>query len=149
MTPQEEEEFRRLAALPNVYDVISRSIAPSIFGGTDMKKAIACLLFGGSRKRWESRLSRSGEGTETWPAGRQPLGGRVLNVLFLSPGPAVSALLLFPGTFPSSRARCQLVGGSSMLSSPGTLPTMARDGLWWTWQGQWGELWAQSLETRD
>uniref|UniRef100_A0A8D1FTF0 DNA replication licensing factor MCM5 n=1 Tax=Sus scrofa TaxID=9823 RepID=A0A8D1FTF0_PIG len=55
VTPQEEEEFRRLAALPNVYEVVSKSIAPSIFGGTDMKKAIACLLFGGSRKRWGSR----------------------------------------------------------------------------------------------
>lgn len=51
VSPQEEEEFRRLAALPNVYEVISKSIAPSIFGGMDMKKAIACLLFGGSRKR--------------------------------------------------------------------------------------------------
>ncbi|OWK03634.1 MCM5, partial [Cervus elaphus hippelaphus] len=50
VTPQEEEEFRRLAALPIVYELISKSIAPSIFGGTDMKKAIACLLFGGSRK---------------------------------------------------------------------------------------------------
>ena len=64
VTPQEEEEFRRLAALPNVYEVISKSIAPSIFGGTDMKKAIACLLFGGSRKRWVSRPPRSGEGNE-------------------------------------------------------------------------------------
>lgn len=58
MTPQEEEEFRRLAALPNVYELISKSIAPSIFGGTDMKKAIACLLFGGSRKRWGSKSSQ-------------------------------------------------------------------------------------------
>lgn len=106
MTPQEEEEFRRLAALPNVYEVISRSIAPSIFGGTDMKKAIACLLFGGSRKRWESRLPRSGEGMETWPAGRQPPGGQVLNVLFLSPGPASPS-----GTFP--RHLSQLLGSPS------------------------------------
>lgn len=58
MTPQEEEEFRRLAALPNIYELISKSIAPSIFGGTDMKKAIACLLFGGSRKRWGSKPSQ-------------------------------------------------------------------------------------------
>lgn len=63
VTPQEEEEFRRLAALPSVYEVVSKSIAPSIFGGTDMKKAIACLLFGGSRKRWVSRPPRSGEGS--------------------------------------------------------------------------------------
>lgn len=100
VTPQEEEEFRRLAALPNVYEVISRSIAPSIFGGTDMKKAIACLLFGGSRKRWESRLPRSGEGMETWPVGRQLPGGQVLNVLFLSPGPEAP-----PATFPRHLSR--------------------------------------------
>ena len=51
LSPQEEEEFRRLAASPNVYETIAKSIAPSIFGGMDMKKAISCLLFGGSRKR--------------------------------------------------------------------------------------------------
>lgn len=51
VSPQEEEEFRRLAALPNIYELVSRSVSPSIFGGMDMKKAIACLLFGGSRKR--------------------------------------------------------------------------------------------------
>uniref|UniRef100_A0A8D1FT60 DNA replication licensing factor MCM5 n=1 Tax=Sus scrofa TaxID=9823 RepID=A0A8D1FT60_PIG len=61
VTPQEEEEFRRLAALPNVYEVVSKSIAPSIFGGTDMKKAIACLLFGGSRKRLPDGLTRRGD----------------------------------------------------------------------------------------
>ena len=51
LAPHEEEEFRHLAANPNIYDVISKSIAPSIFGSVDMKRAIACLLFGGSRKR--------------------------------------------------------------------------------------------------
>ena len=50
---QEEEEFRRVSARPDVYDVIARSIAPSIYGSENMKKAIACLLFGGSRKRYE------------------------------------------------------------------------------------------------
>ena len=48
----EEEELRHLAATPNVYQTLSKSIAPSIFGSTDIKKAITCLLFGGSRKRW-------------------------------------------------------------------------------------------------
>ncbi|XP_023383226.1 DNA replication licensing factor MCM5, partial [Pteropus vampyrus] len=80
VTPQEEEEFRRLAALPNVYEVISRSIAPSIFGGTDMKKAIACLLFGGSRKRLPDGLTRRGD----------------INLLMLGdPGTAKSQLLKF------------------------------------------------------
>lgn len=51
-TPQDEEEFRRLASRPDAFDVIARSIAPSIYGSEDIKKAIACLLFGGSRKRF-------------------------------------------------------------------------------------------------
>ncbi len=49
---EEEEEFRRLSRTPNVYETIAKSIAPSIFGFNDIKKAIACLLFGGSRKRF-------------------------------------------------------------------------------------------------
>lgn len=52
VTPQEEEELRCLAAMPNIYETIAKSIAPSIYGSADIKKAIACLLFGGSRKRW-------------------------------------------------------------------------------------------------
>ena len=50
-TELEEEEMRKLAATPNIYELIARSIAPSIYGSLDIKKAIACLLFGGSRKR--------------------------------------------------------------------------------------------------
>jgi DNA replication licensing factor MCM5 len=46
-TAEEEEEFRKLAASPDCIDRISRSIAPSIFGAEDIKKAIACLLFAG------------------------------------------------------------------------------------------------------
>lgn len=51
LTPSEEEDLRRLAATPNIYETIAKSIAPSIWGSPDIKKAIACLLFGGSRKR--------------------------------------------------------------------------------------------------
>lgn len=52
LTPAEEEEFIQLAAHPNLYETIAKSIAPSIWGSVDVKKAIACLLFGGSRKRY-------------------------------------------------------------------------------------------------
>ena len=48
VTSEEEELFRRLAASANIYDRIARSIAPSIYGSEDIKKAIACLLFGGT-----------------------------------------------------------------------------------------------------
>lgn len=46
-TSDEEEQFRRLAASPDIYERIAMSIAPSVFGAVDMKKAIAALLFGG------------------------------------------------------------------------------------------------------
>jgi DNA replication licensing factor MCM5 len=51
-TPQEEEEMQMLARDPDIYNKIVRSIAPQISGDytTDIKKALACLLFGGSRK---------------------------------------------------------------------------------------------------
>lgn len=47
MSAAEEEQFRRLASSPDVYERIATSIAPSIYGAKDIKKAIACLLFGG------------------------------------------------------------------------------------------------------
>eukprot|EP01041_Mallomonas_annulata_P004288 gene4288-8525_t len=51
-TPQEEDEFQRLARDPNIYDKLAHSIAPQISGEytVDIKKALACLLMGGSRK---------------------------------------------------------------------------------------------------
>lgn len=80
VTPQEEEELRRLTAMPNIYEVVAKSIAPSIYGSTDIKKAIACLLFGGSRKRLPDGLTRRGD----------------INLLMLGdPGTAKSQLLKF------------------------------------------------------
>merc|ERR1719270_3380212 len=79
-TQEDEESFRRLASQPGVYDTISKSIAPSIYGSEDIKKSIACLLFGGSRKRLPDGLTRRGD----------------INVLLLGdPGTAKSQLLKF------------------------------------------------------
>jgi DNA replication licensing factor MCM5 len=56
LTTAEEEEFVRFSHTPDVYDIIASSIAPSIYGFHDIKKAVACLLFGGSRKRFVSSI---------------------------------------------------------------------------------------------
>ncbi len=48
MTVKEEDEMMRIARMPELYDVISRSIAPEIYGHEDIKKAIAVLLFAGA-----------------------------------------------------------------------------------------------------
>ncbi|VDD88159.1 unnamed protein product [Enterobius vermicularis] len=79
-TPEEERQFQELAKRPDVYEVITRSIAPFIYGSEDIKKAIVCLLFGGSRKQTPDGLTRRGD----------------INVLLLGdPGTAKSQLLKF------------------------------------------------------
>ena len=50
-----------MAAKPDIHDIIARSIAPSIWGSEDIKKAIACLLFGGSKKILPDGLARRGD----------------------------------------------------------------------------------------
>ena len=47
---EEEQEFKDFAAQPNVANTIFSRMAPNIFGHTEIKKALACLLFGGARK---------------------------------------------------------------------------------------------------
>uniref|UniRef100_L7M9Q6 DNA replication licensing factor MCM5 n=1 Tax=Rhipicephalus pulchellus TaxID=72859 RepID=L7M9Q6_RHIPC len=80
LTPDEEDMFRHLASSPNIYERIASSIAPSIYGFADVKKAIACLLFGGSVKRLPDGLRRRGD----------------INLLLLGdPGTAKSQLLKF------------------------------------------------------
>ena len=50
ITDEDKEKFENLKKDPELYEKISKSIAPSIFGHPDIKKAIACLLFGGCPK---------------------------------------------------------------------------------------------------
>jgi len=50
-TLEEEQNFRDFASQSDCLDRLFGSIAPSIFGSPDIKRAISCLLFGGSRKR--------------------------------------------------------------------------------------------------
>lgn len=46
----EEEEIRALSRQPDVYDTLSRSLAPSIYELDDVKKGILLQLFGGTNK---------------------------------------------------------------------------------------------------
>lgn len=76
----EEREMIALSKLPNLYSRFINSIAPSIFGNEDIKKAIACLLFGGSRKVLPDKMRIRGD----------------INVLLLGdPGVAKSQFLKF------------------------------------------------------
>jgi DNA replication licensing factor MCM5 len=65
---------------PNLYETFSASLAPSIFGNQDIKKAITCLLFSGSKKILPDGMRLRGD----------------INVLLLGdPGTAKSQLLKF------------------------------------------------------
>ncbi|KAJ2953264.1 hypothetical protein O0L34_g845 [Tuta absoluta] len=110
-TAEEEEQFRRLAASPDIYERIAKSIAPSIFGAVDMKKAIACLLFGGSRKKLPDGLTRRGD----------------INILLLGdPGTAKSQLLKFVervspiGVYTSGKGSSAAGLTASVIRDPGS-----------------------------
>ncbi|KAI6005175.1 MCM-domain-containing protein [Pisolithus orientalis] len=79
-SPEEEEEFAEMARSDNFYERFAKSVAPSIFGCLDIKKAITCLLFGGSKKVLPDGMRLRGD----------------INVLLLGdPGTAKSQLLKF------------------------------------------------------
>ncbi|KAK8980263.1 hypothetical protein V6N11_061477 [Hibiscus sabdariffa] len=60
-TQEEVEEFKKFASNQDTYKVICSKIAPSIFGHDDVKKAVACLLFGGSRKNLPDGVKLRGD----------------------------------------------------------------------------------------
>ncbi|KAG9062821.1 minichromosome maintenance protein 5 [Linnemannia hyalina] len=79
-TDEEEEEFIAMSREPGLYQKFANSIAPSIFGNHDIKKAISCLLFGGSKNVLPDGMKLRGD----------------INVLLLGdPGTAKSQLLKF------------------------------------------------------
>ncbi|KAL1974939.1 hypothetical protein VTN31DRAFT_5143 [Thermomyces dupontii] len=77
---EEEQEFLEMSRRPDLYEALARSIAPSIYGNLDIKKAILCLLMGGSKKILPDGIKLRGD----------------INVLLLGdPGTAKSQLLKF------------------------------------------------------
>jgi DNA replication licensing factor MCM5 len=79
-TDEEEQEFLQLSRRPDLYNIMADCIAPSIYGGRDIKKAILCLLLGGSKKILPDGMKLRGD----------------INVLLLGdPGTAKSQLLKF------------------------------------------------------
>ena len=53
VTEEEEERIKATAARHDIYDLLSRSLAPSIFEMDDVKKGILLQLFGGTNKSFE------------------------------------------------------------------------------------------------
>ncbi|KAI9898434.1 hypothetical protein N3K66_006794 [Trichothecium roseum] len=77
---EEEQEYLEMSRRPDIYNVMADCIAPSIYGNMDIKKAILCLLLGGSKKILPDGMKLRGD----------------INVLLLGdPGTAKSQLLKF------------------------------------------------------
>jgi len=53
ISEEEEEKIKATAARPDIYDLLSRSLTPSIFEMDDVKKGILLQLFGGTNKSFE------------------------------------------------------------------------------------------------
>ncbi|KAL8345521.1 hypothetical protein RB601_005531 [Gaeumannomyces tritici] len=53
VSPEEEEKIKATAARPDIYDLLSRSLAPSIYEMDDVKKGILLQLFGGTNKSFQ------------------------------------------------------------------------------------------------
>ena len=80
LTDEDEREIRKLAKDPKIVDRIINSIAPSIYGHTDIKTAVALSLFGGVSKE---------------AAGRHSIRGDINVLLLGDPGTAKSQILKY------------------------------------------------------
>ena len=49
ITREDERRLRELAKSPDIIEIITKSIAPSIYGHSEVKRALALQLFGGTR----------------------------------------------------------------------------------------------------
>jgi DNA replication licensing factor MCM4 len=53
ISEEDEARIKEIASRPDVYDILSRSLAPSIYEMDDVKKGILLQLFGGTNKSFE------------------------------------------------------------------------------------------------
>ncbi|EAS35664.2 cell division control protein 54 [Coccidioides immitis RS] len=53
ISQEEEEKIRATASRPDIYELLARSLAPSIYEMDDVKKGILLQLFGGTNKTFE------------------------------------------------------------------------------------------------
>jgi len=61
ITEQDVEQFENFKRDPEIYEKLTKSIAPSIYGHPDIKKAVACLLFGGVSKKLSDVMKLRGD----------------------------------------------------------------------------------------
>ncbi|KAI1335633.1 cell division control protein 54 [Xylariaceae sp. FL0016] len=57
ISPEDEEKIKATAARADIYELLSRSLAPSVYEMDDVKKGILLQMFGGTNKSFEKGAS--------------------------------------------------------------------------------------------
>jgi len=121
MTEEDEHEIRRLSKDPQIVDKIINSIAPSIYGHTDIKTAVALSLFGGVPKNTRGAHHVRGD----------------INVLLLGdPGTAKSQILKYV----EKTAHRAVFATGQGASAVGLTASVRRDPLTGEWTLEGGAL---------
>ncbi|XWW93304.1 hypothetical protein V2A60_001236 [Cordyceps javanica] len=121
LTEEDEQAIRKLARDPNIVDKIIGSIAPSIYGHTDVKTAVALSLFGGVAKTTKGAHHIRGD----------------INVLLLGdPGTAKSQVLKYA----EKTAHRAVFATGQGASAVGLTASVRRDPLTSEWTLEGGAL---------
>lgn len=121
LTEEDEREIRTLSRDPQIVDKIIASIAPSIYGHTDIKTAVALSLFGGVSKEAQGKHKIRGD----------------INILLLGdPGTAKSQVLKY---IEKTAHRAVFATGQGA-SAVGLTASVRRDPLTQEWTLEGGAL---------
>ncbi|KAL8688897.1 MAG: hypothetical protein Q9218_005303 [Villophora microphyllina] len=121
LTEEDEREIRSLSRDPAIVDKIIASIAPSIYGHTDIKTAVALSLFGGVSKEAQGKLNIRGD----------------INILLLGdPGTAKSQVLKYV----EKTAHRAVFATGQGASAVGLTASVRRDPLTAEWTLEGGAL---------
>ncbi|PMB72722.1 DNA replication licensing factor mcm2 [Beauveria bassiana] len=121
LTEEDEQAIRKLSRDPNIVDKIINSVAPSIYGHTDVKTAVALSLFGGVAKTTKGAHHIRGD----------------INVLLLGdPGTAKSQVLKYA----EKTAHRAVFATGQGASAVGLTASVRRDPLTSEWTLEGGAL---------
>ncbi|KAL8708066.1 MAG: hypothetical protein Q9220_006998 [cf. Caloplaca sp. 1 TL-2023] len=121
LTEEDERAIRSLSRDPGIVDKIVASIAPSIYGHTDIKTAVALSLFGGVSKEAQGKLNIRGD----------------INILLLGdPGTAKSQVLKYV----EKTAHRAVFATGQGASAVGLTASVRRDPLTAEWTLEGGAL---------
>jgi DNA replication licensing factor MCM5 len=129
-TPQEEAAFAALAKHPNVYQILANSMAPSISGQytTDIKKAMLCMLLGGTRKRLPDGVNLRGDinvlllgDPSTAKSQFLKFASRVAPIGIYTSGKGSSAAGLTASVIRDKKGEFYLEGGAMVLADGGVV----------------------------